>query len=132
MNREYTITGFDELTGQIHISVVSGNDSIKFVVDVPLNENNLYISGDELDSYIKGFIPTDFISRKEVISGGIANSEDIKALVSTDIPQQNTTTTDTANADMWAKVRFERDVAEALVKFGVLAENPTVIPVEQL
>lgn len=132
MSKEYTITGFDELTGQLYISVVSGNDSIKFVVDVPLNENNLYISGDELDSYIKGFIPTDFLSRKEVISGGIANSEDIKALVSTDIPQQNTTTPAPANTDMWAKVRFERDVAEALVKFGVLAENPTAIPVEQL
>jgi hypothetical protein len=33
------------------------------------------------------------------------------------------------NANMWAAVKFEQDVAKALVKFGVLESDPTVIPV---
>jgi len=36
------------------------------------------------------------------------------------------------NADMWEQVKFEEKVASALVKLGVLSENPTVIPVAEL
>lgn len=36
------------------------------------------------------------------------------------------------NADMWAQLEFEKQVASALVKFGILAVNPTDIPVAEL
>lgn len=36
------------------------------------------------------------------------------------------------NAEMRAQVNFEQKVASALVKFGVLTENPTVISVAEL
>ena len=36
------------------------------------------------------------------------------------------------NVEMWEQVNFERRVASALVKLGVLSENPTLIPVAEL
>ena len=36
-----------------------------------------------------------------------------------------------ANAEMWQALRFEKDVAKVLVKFGVLQEDPTAIPVSE-
>ena len=36
------------------------------------------------------------------------------------------------NAEMWLQVEFEKRVASALIKLGVLTENPTVIPVAEL
>lgn len=37
-----------------------------------------------------------------------------------------------ANQQMWAQVEFEKKLAAALVKFGVLINNPTTIPVTTL
>jgi hypothetical protein len=37
-----------------------------------------------------------------------------------------------ANAQMWEQLAFEKRVAAALVKFGVLTSNPTEVPVAQL
>ena len=37
-----------------------------------------------------------------------------------------------ANAVMWEQIAFEKKVATALVKFGVLESNPTEVPVAQL
>ena len=36
------------------------------------------------------------------------------------------------NVEMWAQVEFEKKLATALVKFGVLATDPTTIAVSQL
>jgi hypothetical protein len=36
------------------------------------------------------------------------------------------------NAQMWAKIEFEKSVAKALVKFGLLDADPTTIPVQTL
>lgn len=37
-----------------------------------------------------------------------------------------------ANAQMWEQLQFEKRVAKALVKFGVIQADPTEIPVTQL
>ena len=37
-----------------------------------------------------------------------------------------------ANAQMWEQLAFEKRVAAVLVKFGVLASDPTAVPVAQL
>jgi hypothetical protein len=37
-----------------------------------------------------------------------------------------------ANAEMWQDLSFEKNVAKALVKFGVLQEDPTAIPTVEL
>jgi hypothetical protein len=36
------------------------------------------------------------------------------------------------NAEMWAQVQFEKQIAKALIKFGVLTSDPTEIQVTQL
>ena len=36
------------------------------------------------------------------------------------------------NAEMWEQIYFEKRVASALVKLGVLSEDPTIIPVVNL
>lgn len=129
MSITYTITAFDEVTGQISVKAHGGETSVTFVVDVPLNENNLYITGDELHNYIMGFIPHDYINRKVAIRSGVANSGEIKALIPPNTEPQYTLAD---NQDMWAKVQFEKDVAATLVKFGVLQSDPTSIPVSNL
>jgi hypothetical protein len=74
----YVITKFDEAAGQI---IVRFDASIgPAAIDLPI-ENGLYITGDTLDAYIKGFIPTDFIERAKKVSAGIPNAADIAALV---------------------------------------------------
>jgi len=40
--------------------------------------------------------------------------------------------TNTENANMWAQVEFEKQVAKALLKFGVLNTDPTAVEVTQL
>jgi hypothetical protein len=40
--------------------------------------------------------------------------------------------TPSANFQMWADIELEKKIAKALVKFGVLASDPTEIPVTKL
>jgi hypothetical protein len=40
--------------------------------------------------------------------------------------------TELANQQMWAQVEFEKKIAAVLVKFGVIINNPTAIPVTTL
>lgn len=74
----YTIIKFDESAGQI---VVRFDASMAPVaIDLPV-ENGLYPTGEALDTYIKGFIPTWHIERINTVKAGIANAADIAALV---------------------------------------------------
>jgi hypothetical protein len=131
----YKVLSFNENTGQLIIEFAQGLAPLS--VDVPI-ENGLYITGEELDTYVKGFIPTWHLERQSQINSGVANANTLKALVeqtaavevpTTLTPEQQQAE---ANAKMWAELEFEKSVAKALVKFGVLEADPTVIPVQQL
>jgi hypothetical protein len=77
----YVIIKFDEEAGQI---IVRFDDNIAPVaIDLPI-ENGLYITGDALDTYIKGFIPADFIERVNTVKAGVPNSDEIASLVVSD------------------------------------------------
>ena len=76
----YKIVDFNDVTGQVTLQV---DGFPLFAVDLPLDENNNVPVGEELDLYLKGFIPTWHLERQEKLSSGIANAEDIKALVQT-------------------------------------------------
>jgi hypothetical protein len=78
----YQIIKFNENTGSIIVQY-KNNDEVfaTYNVDIPLNENNNFITGDELDSYILGMFPTAVLSRMEALKTGISNSADIHALV---------------------------------------------------
>lgn len=128
----YKVLSFNENTGQLVIEFAQGMAPLS--VDVPI-ENGLYITGEALDNYVKGFIPTWHLERQAQINAGVANADTLKALVEqtaeVQIPTALTPEQEQAeaNAKMWAELKFEQDVAKALVKFGVLESDPTQIPV---
>lgn len=130
----YKVVNFDENTGQLVIDFALGMAPI--TVDVPIKDG-LYITGEELDAYVQGFIPTWHIERQTQISQGIANTNALKALVEqtadTEIPAISPNLAEEqANLKMWADLQFEKDVAKTLVKFGLLESDPTAIPVNEL
>jgi len=49
-----------------------------------------------------------------------------------ELPVATPTTTQQANAAMWAQIEFDKQVAKSLVRFGLLASDPTEIPVTEL
>jgi hypothetical protein len=112
----YVIKHFIEETGQL---VVQFDEAVSpFSIDVPLTQDGLYITGEELDTFIKGFAPTDYINRGKQIAAGIANSATLKALETEPLP--------TAQAQAQAfedaqAVEIEKFVKAALIKLGVLS-----------
>lgn len=131
----YKVLNFNENTGQLIIEFAQGLAPLS--VDVPI-ENGLYITGEALDSYVKGFIPTWHLERQAQINAGIANANQLKSLVeqtaAVQVPTALTPEQEQAeaNAKMWAELEFEKSVAKVLVKFGVLESDPTTIPVQAL
>lgn len=75
---KYQIVAFNELTAQITLQV---DGFPLFLVDLPIDENQNVPTGTELDSYLKGFIPTWHKERQDKLSKGISNTEDITKLV---------------------------------------------------
>ena len=130
----YKILSFNETTGQLTIEFAQGMSPLS--VDVPIKDG-LYITGEELDVYVQGFIPTWHIERQAQINQGVANAQELKVLAEQTNPvelptvltpeQQQTE----ENQKMWAEVQFQKNVAKALVKFGVLTSDPTIIPVSE-
>lgn len=130
----YKIREFNEASGQLIVEY--SENMAPFAVDIPL-VNGVFITGAELDTYIKGFIPHEFIERQAQLAGGVANAEQIRALVEAwpekeevnasplELQQQ-----ELENNQMWVNIEFEKRIAAALVKFNVLQTNPTEIPVE--
>jgi len=128
----YKVTNFDETTGQLIVEFAQGMAPLS--VDVPI-KNGLYITGEELNTYVQGFIPTWHLERQAQINQGVANAGDLKALVdqTADVEVPSVLTEEQkANLEMWSDLAFEQNVAKVLVKFGVLESDPTVIPVSEL
>lgn len=131
----YKIIGFDKTTGVI--SIQFDEKMAPLSIDVPLNEQGLYITGDELDQYIKGFIPTWHLERVSKIAAGIPNAPEIEALVEPPEPVEisEAATQQVAtdmNVEMWQQHEMESQIAKILMKFGVLQEDPTSINVTTL
>jgi len=128
----YKVTNFDETTGQLIVEFAQGMAPLS--VDVPIKDG-LYITGEELDTYVQGFIPTWHLERQTQINAGVANADALKALVEqtadVEVPTVLTEEQKT-NLKMWSDLAFEKDVAKVLVKFGVLESDPTAISVNEL
>ena len=74
----YHIRAFNKVLGHLYVEFERfGNKAI----NVPINENGLYITGTELDEYIKNFIPESEVKRRAALEAGIPNWEDIQSLV---------------------------------------------------
>ena len=131
----YKILSFDKYTGSLVVQFAENMAPVS--IDVPLNNDNLFITGQELDQYIQGFIPTWHMERLEKLKNGVANANEIESLiVSTEemlLPSAAIVSDEEkANIQMWADVAEEQRIAKILIKFGVLAENPTEIQTSNL
>ena len=74
----YKIVKFWPDVGQIEIEC-EGYDQ-RIAIDLPI-DNGRYPEGDDLDIYIRGFVPSWLIQRKKLLAAGVANASDIKSLV---------------------------------------------------
>ena len=133
--KTYKIIGFDKTSGVLTISFADNMAPIG--IDVPLDDAGLYITGQELDTYVQGFIPTWHLERINKISAGIANESEIEALVEVlptveqTVTSEQQTQTD-ENIAMWTQLEQERQIAKILVKFGLLEQDPTQISTTSL
>lgn len=116
---EYKIISFNEVTGQIIVDYADNMAPI--VIDVPI-VNGLFLSGDELNTYITGFIPTEFIERQNQLKQGISNSDEIKSLVAEQVNNNNQSGD---NADE-LRIQFEQQLKEkiedVLIQHGLITE----------
>lgn len=136
MDLNYTITKFDNETKSLVVTFDDGAwAEIRLATPLP---NNL----DELEKII-----AQFSAPKEVVEAQQATDIDLSyidsvigvartcprlSLLPKESPEIESSEIDPsakANADMWADVEFQKKVAAALVKFGVLQADPTTIPV---
>lgn len=117
----YTIKKFYRATGQITVQFDNFNQ--EFAVDLPLDANGLYVTGADLETYINGFAPTDFINRGQQVAAGIANAADIAALAQEVIepatPEQ--IATQIADSEAAKANEIEKYVKAALIKNGVIS-----------
>ena len=78
----YEIVKFNEATGSILVSYKdNGETFVTYNVDIPLDENNHFITGDALDAYITGMFPAATLARMQDLKAGIPNAAAIQSLV---------------------------------------------------
>jgi hypothetical protein len=125
----YKIINFLATEGKVEVEYDINQASL--FIDVPLNESGLFITGQELDTFIQGFIPVWHLERLEKLKNGVNNANDLLRLVQQSdkpvIEQSNTNVVMNSNIEMWSEVEFDKQVAARLVKFGVLETDPTSI-----
>jgi hypothetical protein len=131
----YKILSFDKYTGSLVVQFAENIPPLN--VDVPINEAGFFITGQELDQHIQGFVPTWHIKRLEKLKSGIPNVAEVESLVDPaqevtlpSIPQASDQAI--ANSQMWQELEFKKNVAKVLVEFGVLDTDPTQIPAATL
>jgi hypothetical protein len=131
---DYKIISFDASSGTIVVRY--RDDMAPINIDLQLDENGLYITGTALEEYIRGFIPVWHLERLDRLAAGVPNASEIQALVQEEqtVQPQNTELTpeQIQNAKMWEQYEFEKQVGNALVKFGLAESNPATIPVAKL
>lgn len=126
---DYRITRAISEIGQIEVTYTHDNkDVATYAVDVPVVDG-AFLTGDALDAEIRHRAPTWLIEREQQVKTA-AGFDQIAALVQA-APAQPVDPDAQANSQMWAQVQFERQIAKALVKFGVLQSDPTIIPVSE-
>lgn len=126
MTVNFKIISFNEQAGTIEVKYSDKFPPVS--IDIPLNENGLYLTGDELNEHIKGFIPFQFLDRIEKINQGISNLDEVRNMVESE-PITENTEANRENAIMWQQISSQQALAQILVKWGVLDSDPTQIPV---
>ena len=128
---DYEIVNSDRNIGQIQVAYKNAKGQIigTYAVDVPIVDGR-FITGDALHSELLHRAPT-WLTTRETEVAAASNFDEIEALVRRD-ETVYPTDSQKANIAMWEKTQFEGNVAEVLVKFGLLDSNPTTIGVTVL
>lgn len=94
MTISYQIIDFNESHGSITVAYKNNGESFAtYNIDVPLDANNNFIVGSELDAYITNMFPTAVLNRMETLKKGVPNAANIQALVVAPQPAVPTTPT---------------------------------------
>lgn len=75
---KYKIVKFSSNTGQIEIECEGYPQRIAITLPI---DNGMYPEGDDLDIYIRGFVPSWLIERNKLLSQGVRNEKTIQDLV---------------------------------------------------
>jgi hypothetical protein len=128
---EYKIISADSKMGQIQVSYIKDGKNLGvYAIDVPI-ENGMYITGDALEKEILHRAPL-WVSDRLQATNTATGFDQIEALVQGDVSHNVPTEEQLTNQKMWEDTYFEQQVAQVLVKFGVLSKDPTIIPVVKL
>jgi len=120
---DYKIIKFDELKGSIIVRYSEEFPTIS--IDIPIKDNN-YIVGEELDAFIKGFIPVNYMNRLSLVKAGISNAQEIQSLVEQE-PEKITPVDEEKaaleiQAALWEEQQFEQNIVAVLKKHNLLSE----------
>ena len=130
---EYQIISANAEIGQIQVLYKENSAGVAaYAIDVPIVDG-AFLTVTELDAEIKQRAPVWLGIRKQELARA-TGFDAIIALVRP-ITEQDKSEADigkAANAAMWAQVEYEKKLAAALVKFGVLSADPTTIEVSKL
>jgi hypothetical protein len=118
----YTIKQFNPYTGQLIVEFDPTAGT--FSIDIPLTQDGLYITGDDLTAYINNFEPKDFIDRKQKVAAGVANSADIAALAESvfEAPTETDIAALQATAEARKAAELDKYIKAALIKYNLIAE----------
>jgi hypothetical protein len=117
------IIKFDESKGSIVIRY--SEEFSPMGLDIPINDNK-YIVGEELDTFIKGFIPVNHMNRLSLIKSGISNAQEIQSLVEQEpekvIPVDEERDALELQTALWEEQQFEQNIVAVLKKHNLLSE----------
>ena len=122
MNYSYTVTRIDQDAKCMDVEFTAeGFEPIVVGVRLPT-------LGENVDAVIKSFVPYSTWNPLviEYTHVAVGTSGSYVEPSPEDVQQE------IENSKMWAKVEFEKQIAKVLVRFGVLATDPTEIPVQTL
>jgi hypothetical protein len=120
--------------GQIEVLYKDGNQPVgAYAIDVPVVDG-AFLTGDALHNEIMHRAPTWVSQRAQEVASATGFSQIVALVQPLPVDEQTAeqTSEQQANAAMWAQVEYEKKLAKALVKFGVLSSDPTEIPVTGL
>lgn len=130
MHITYKIVRAARDIGQIEVAYFDGEKHLgTWAFDVPVQDGQ-FLTGEALDAEIRHRAPSWAVEREQAVAAA-SGFEQIEAMVQ-ELPQPQPDLEAQANAEMWARIEFEKRVAKALVKFGVLDSDPTEIGVSSL
>jgi hypothetical protein len=127
---DYQIIRATPEIGQIEVLYKEGEKLLgTYAIDVPVVDG-AFLTVEALHEEIMHRAPTWATQREQEVATA-SGFDSISALV-VPLVEVEPNAEAAANAAMWEKVEFEKKVAKALVKFGLLETDPTEIEVTQL